>query len=90
MTLIVLPTDRPQTRLGVAASKKLGNAVLRNRAKRLIREVFRRNKPAGVAHADLVVIPRRDLVDAPFGDIESDFRTVVRRSLGGGGGRATR
>ena len=66
-------------RLGIAATKKLGGAVERNRAKRLIREVFRRNKLApGV---DIVVVPKRELLDASLASIEIDFRQTLDRSL---------
>ena len=60
-TLFVLANKRAAGRLGIAATKKLGGAVQRNRAKRLIREVFRRNKIA--PGFDVVVIPKRDLLD---------------------------
>ena len=41
MTVFLLPTDAGATRLGIAATRKLGGAVQRNRAKRLLRETFR-------------------------------------------------
>lgn len=79
MTLFVLPNGRRATRLGVAATRKLGGAVRRNRAKRLMREIFRRQvKPAGF---DIVVIPRREMVDAPFAVLEADFNTSLERRL---------
>jgi ribonuclease P protein component len=62
--------------------------VKRNRAKRLIREAFRRSvSPAGRG-VDLVVIPRREIFDAAYSNLESDFRSVLRRGaqrLGGPG-----
>ena len=65
-------------RLGIAATRKLGGAVVRNRAKRLIREVFRRNKLA--PGFDIVVVPRRELLDASLIALESEFRTMLERS----------
>ena len=66
-------------RLGIAATKKLGGSVERNRAKRLIREVFRRNKIA--AGFDVVVIPKRELLDASLNVLEADYRTLLERRL---------
>ena len=77
MTVFVLRTGLTQTRLGVAATRKLGSAVVRNRAKRLARELFRRQKIAG--GYDIVIVPRRELVDAPFPTLEADYQAVLDR-----------
>ena len=66
-------------RLGIAATKKLGGAVERNRAKRLIREVFRRNKIAD--GFDVVVVPKRDLLDASLSTLEADYRGLLARRV---------
>jgi len=79
--MFVLPTAGGVGRLGIAATRKLGGAVQRNRAKRLIREVFRRNKIA--QGFDVVVIPKRDLLDASLSDLEADYRTLLARRLRG-------
>jgi ribonuclease P protein component len=78
-TLFVLPNDLAVGRLGIAATKKLGSAVLRNRAKRLIRETYRRNKIA--PGFDLVVVPKRELLDATLIAIEAEYRDSLARGL---------
>jgi ribonuclease P protein component len=79
LTLLVLPNGRAAARLGIVASRKLGDAVQRNRAKRLIREMFR-HSPGRRWGVDAVVIPRRELLDASFLDLTHDFRSVWRRA----------
>ena len=75
MSVFVLPTPGQRARLGIAASKKIGGAVDRNLAKRRMREVFR---AAGVpAPLDIVVIPRRELLSAPFESVQREFAALV-------------
>jgi ribonuclease P protein component len=78
MTVFIRPNGLSHGRLGVAATRKIGNAVVRNRAKRLAREMFRRNKVS--AGLDIVVIPRREMLDADFGSLEADYRAILRRA----------
>ena len=78
MTVFVLPNGGSVPRLGVAATRKIGLSVDRNRAKRLAREVFRRHKMA--AGLDIVVVPRREMLDAPFASLEADYHATLQRS----------
>ena len=77
MTLFVAPNGSTWCRLGVAATRKLGPAVVRNRAKRLARELFRRQKPP--AGLDVVVVPRREMLDASFASLEADYSNILAR-----------
>ena len=77
MTVFARPNGGPVARLGVAATRKLGSAIERNRAKRLAREVFRRHKVA--AALDIVVVPRREMLDAPFASLEAEYHSLLER-----------
>jgi ribonuclease P protein component len=78
LTVLATPSEGPVTRLGIVASRKLGGAVVRNRAKRLIREVFRSQNPPAVA-CDLVVIPKSVLLEAKVTDLARDYETTLKR-----------
>lgn len=88
MTLFVAPNTRDHARLGIAATRRLGGAVARNRAKRLTRELFRHRKPA--AGFDIVVVPRREFLDAPYLGLEREFDALLERALRAGGRVAAR
>jgi ribonuclease P protein component len=78
-TVFLLANGLEVGRLGIAATRKLGGAVVRNRAKRLIREVFRRNKIA--SGFDIVIVPKRELLDASLNTLETDYRTLLERRV---------
>lgn len=79
MTLVIHRNSLRVSRLGIIATRRLGNAVRRNRAKRLVREIFRLNKTA--LGLDIVVLPQRELPDAAFTDLQADFRAALRRHV---------
>jgi ribonuclease P protein component len=77
MTCFALPNELGTPRLGIATSRKIGNAVVRNRAKRLVRGLFRSHKP--LTGIDIVVIPRREMIDASWRNLEADYRAALQR-----------
>ena len=79
MTLIGLPGAQGCSRLGIVAPRRLGNAARRNLIKRLVRELFRHEKPTPVT--DLVVLPFRDFPDAPFRLLQGDYHRTLLRQL---------
>lgn len=69
--------DHP--RLGLSVSRKVGNAIVRNRWKRLIREAFRLNLTQLPQGVDLVVIPKQSPAP-PFREVEASLCGVARRA----------
>jgi ribonuclease P protein component len=78
LTIIAAPAAGTASRLGIVASRKLGGAVVRNRAKRLIRQVFRTESGPAVP-SDLVVIPKAAATKAKAATIASDYNMTLKR-----------
>lgn len=74
-----LPPDTI-SRLGVVTSGKIGNAIVRNRARRLLREAFRVHQHDLTQSVDLVLIARASIVDKAFADVKKDFLTTLRKA----------
>src|SRR5262249_58726784 len=77
MDVFVMVNGTLAPRFGVAATRKLGSAVERNRAKRRARELFRRRKDIG--GLDVVIVPRREMLDAPFAALEAEYVALLAR-----------
>lgn len=74
---LYLPNGLPYTRLGLTVSTKVGNAVVRARVRRLLRECFRKKRhllPQGV---DLVLIARSGAASADFAGISRAFDALT-------------
>ena len=81
----VLP--RPGTvaaRLGVVTGKAVGNAVARNRARRLLRECFRLHQHELAGPVDLVLVARPSIAGKKLAAVERDFLRVLRQAQIGG------
>jgi len=67
-------------RLGVITSRKVGGAVVRNRARRLLREAFRLHQHELAQPLDLVLVARPVISGKTFGQVEKDFLTTLRKA----------
>lgn len=76
----VLKTYR-EARIGIAVSHRYGNAVQRNRVKRIIREVFRHNK-AFFSGVDVIVKPRASCKDLPTAKFEQKMLDEYAQGMG--------
>ena len=74
-----LPEGVPP-KLGVVTSKKIGGAVERSRARRLLRESFRLHQHELAQPVELVLVARNSITDKGFDGVEKDFLAALRRA----------
>ena len=78
--VFVLARSEPgPTRMGVTASRKIGGAVVRNRVKRCVREVFRRHKLLFPTGLDVVFIAKKNAVDVAYDQVEREIEKLCRK-----------
>lgn len=82
--LVVVCRRGPRKRLGITVTRKVGTAVQRNRIKRLIREVWRRNRELFPSGWELVLVGRRTAVNATYTGLKLQLKEVSRKLSHGG------
>jgi ribonuclease P protein component len=70
--------SRPK--LGVVTSKKIGDAVARSRARRLLRESFRQHQHEFSQPVELVLVARNSIAGKSFAAVEKDFLAALKRA----------
>lgn len=68
-----LKNRKGMSRLGVTVSTKLGHAVVRNRVRRRLRELYRLHKAELLPGYDLIVVARVRAVDMPYAKLEKQY-----------------
>ena len=71
LVMYVLENNTNKNRLGISASKKIGNSVVRHRFARLVRESYRLHENIFNSGLDIVVIARNNAAKAGYAEIES-------------------
>jgi ribonuclease P protein component len=70
----------PDIRLGIVTGKRVGSSVVRNRVKRILREIGRRALREALEPRDFVIIARAPIVGHSSGEIERALRDLLRRA----------
>jgi len=68
------------SRLGIITPGRIGGAVMRNRARRLLRESFRLHQRELAGPVDLVLVARSSIAGKGFAEVEKDFLTTLRKA----------
>ena len=78
-----LSNNLPYDRYGISVSKKLGNAVFRNKYKRKIRSIIDNYKKVYINHQDYIIILRRKAIEEPYNILEQEFFALMNRNKKG-------
>ena len=80
LVLYCRPNRLNTNRVGITASKKLGHAVVRNRVRRRLREVYRLNEELFAPGWDIVVVARSRCVNADFGKLTHAYLSLAQKA----------
>ena len=80
LTLAVAPNQLDHNRYGFIASRHLGGAVVRNRTRRVLREIVRLRNPALKPGFDVVIIARDEIVRQPYSKVREALEGLFKRA----------
>jgi len=79
-TLILNWLPAKQLRLGVVTSKKVGSAVVRSRARRLLREVFRQHQHEVTEPVSMVLVARHSIAETSLENVRRDYLRALAKA----------
>lgn len=80
LAMYVRKNKEGMNRVGVTVSKKLGKAVVRNRVRRRLREVYRLHESCFLPGWDIVVVARRRAITASFPELTKAYLALAKKS----------
>lgn len=78
-TILTCTSDLPAVRVGIIVGKRFGGAVVRNRAKRIFRELARHSSPHLVGQHDILIFPRRQSLAVRHAVLKETWHEVLRQ-----------
>lgn len=79
-TAFLVANQTGSPRIGITVTRKIGNSVERNRARRLLREAFRKNKWLAPHGVDIVINVKRALLEAGYREVEGELVALLKRA----------
>jgi ribonuclease P protein component len=79
LIMYAAPNHSELSRIGISASKKIGNSIVRHRVSRLIREAYRLNKEQLAGGFDIVIVARPAAAKAGFFEIQESYLNLLGR-----------
>ncbi len=80
LVLYARPNRTATNRVGITTGKKLGKAVVRNRVRRRLREIYRLNEHKFSPGWDIVVVARSRAIDADFGKLTAAYLSLAEKA----------
>lgn len=81
LVMYTLPNKTQKSRIGISISKKVGNAVTRNRLRRLVKEAFRLNIDPNIKPGyDIVIIGRIRSSEANYSEMEKSLKHISKKA----------
>ena len=68
--------DKPN--FGIAVGKKIGNAVIRNKNKRIIRNIVDNNKFLFKKHYNYIIMIKKDITNISYNEVEMDLKSILK------------
>jgi ribonuclease P protein component len=87
--LIIYKNNLPYSRIGLKIGKKIKSSVERNRIKRIMREIFRKNKHKFSENIDIIVIPYKNITLTNYEEINKNFLKLMINIIGNGDNQNT-
>lgn len=79
MVVFFIKNELKYNRIAFIASKKVGNSVKRNKARRLMKEAFRENKDQLKKGYDIIFIARNNIIEAKYDDLRKSIKYMLKK-----------
>ena len=79
MTIFYLKKEYPKPNFGIAVGKKIGNAVIRNKMKRIFRNIIDNNRLLFKNFHNYIIIIRKEATIAPYNILEKEMNNLLRK-----------